>query len=47
MADFKIEKGEFCRWIWENVNVGKTHLSIIMKNIEKKYNFNSIQLNQI
>lgn len=47
MADFKIQKGEFCRWIWENVNTDKTHINIIMENIEEKYNFNDIQLNQI
>lgn len=45
MTDFKIEKGEFCRWIWENIDTGKTHINIIMEKIKEKYNFNDIQLN--
>lgn len=47
MANFKIQKGEFCKWIWENTDRSKAHINIIMENIEKKYNFNDIQLNQI
>lgn len=35
MADFKIQNGELCRWIWENIDRGKTHINIIMENIEK------------
>lgn len=47
MTDFKVEKGEFCRWIWEDIDIGKTHINIIMEKIKEKYNFNDIQLNQI
>lgn len=47
MANFIIQKGEFSRWIWKNKNTSKTHINIIMENIENKNNFNNNQLEQI